>query len=266
MIPDRVLIWTTRGYQHVGELTVGDKVISYNPERACMEYDKVEYLETGWQSRGLIGIQHSYGSFLLTPDHPIPIINPYTRELQYEKIDDLFMSQTGKYKRVLTNKLFEPGTRRYSTDDIEWIARLAVSSSRFKMAPLYWDTIQEVVQDITGIEAREFLTTFFHWNILRSKPLYLKTCLLRNESIKAMLYHVAPRAGVGTFFGSLKTKAAYYKWVQGFSIAREGDLNITRQNWCADRHEGIFYNLATKNGNFLAKFGSSTIPIACNSI
>lgn len=265
MIPDTVLVWTKRGYQNIANCHVGDEVISYNPIRGCTEKDSIESIETEWKQQGLLGIRHSYASLMMTPDHPLLIINPRTKELDQISIDDLFMNSFGIKKRILTNKIFEPGAQRYSLDDIAWSARLAVSFSRYRHPPLYSDVIHEYIDDITGIEAQTWLETFFHWNILRPNTNFMKTCLLRSSFIKDMLYHVAPRAGVGTWYGSYVTRANRFKIpTQAFSITPETDVLPQKLNWCADRHEGVLYNISTRNGNFLAKFRTSTIPIACN--
>lgn len=263
MIPDRVLIWTTRGYVNVGEVTVGDKVISYNEKRGCTEYDTIGSVHTEWKQQGLIGIKHASMQFVLTADHPLLVINPYTKELSRPIADDLFMHATGKYQKLLANKMFEPYNRSQQLDDVEWTARLAASSSRHKAPPLYSDVIEDSIRDLTGVEAQAWLTTFFHWNILRARTNYMKTTLLRSNFVKAMLYHVAPRAGVGTFIGPYKVKANHYRFNHAFSITREGDIQIQREHWCADRQDGILYNISTRNGNFLAKYASSTLPIAC---
>lgn len=263
MIPDRIKIWTTRGFTHAEDLTAGDKVISYNPSRGCTEYDTIASVQTDWQQLGLMGLKQASIFISVTPNHPLLIINPYSKELSRIPIKELFLKNGGKYKQFLTNKPFEPFRRTNSIEDIEWTARLAVSSSRFNQGVLYPNEIYPVIENLTALEAQAWLTTFFHWNILRRRTQYMKTCLLRSDAVKAMLYHVAPRAGVGTYYGSFKTKAHYSKWTQAFSIAKEGNTNITRLHWAMDRHEGLFYNIATKNGNALAKFGSSTYPIAC---
>jgi len=264
MIPDKVLVWTTRGYQNIANLTPGDRVLSYNPERGCSEYDKIGYIQTDWKQQGLIGLRQCATYLLLTPDHPLLIINPKTKELTRTAINELFMTGGGKYKKLLMNKPFEPYKRTNDLEYIKWTARLAVSSSRFNVPPLYQDVIEEAIKDITGYEAQIWLNTFFHWGILRSRAQYMKTCMLRNRTIQDMLYHVAPRAGAGTYYGPFKTKAHHHLWQQAFSIAKQGDTNITRDHWCQDRHEGIFYSLSTKNGNFLGKQGSCTIPVACD--
>jgi hypothetical protein len=264
MIPDRIKIWTPRGYTHAGDLTPGDKVLSYNPSRGCTEYDTITMVQTDWRQLGLMGLKQASIFISVTPDHPLLIINPYTKELSRIPVEELFLKNGGKYKTFLTNKPFEPFKQNNSLEDVEWTARLAVSTSRFNQAPLYWDIIEPIIRDITALEARAWLNTFFHWNILRRRTQYMKTCLLRNEAVKAMLYHVAPRAGVGTYYGPFKTKAHFSKWTQALSIAKEGNTNITRLQWATDRHEGIFFKLATRNGNALARFGSSTFPIACD--
>lgn len=264
MIPDSTLVWTKRGYSNIADLTPGDKVLSYNQARGCTEYDQIGSIKTEWMQQGLIGLKQCATDLLLTPDHPLLIINPKTKELSRIAINDLFMRNGGKFNKLLTNKAFEPYKRTHDIEDVKWVARLAVSSCRFRIPPLYQDVIEELLKDITGYEAQVWLNTFFHWGILRSRTQYMKTCMLRNQTIRDMLYHVAPRAGVGTYYGPFKTKAKHHLWQQAFSIAKQGNTNIVREHWCQNRHVGIFYTLSTKNGNFVGKQGSCTIPVACD--
>jgi hypothetical protein len=263
MIPDRVHIWTARGFRNIGDVAVGDRVISYNPSRGCTEYDSIGSVQTEWKQKGLIGINRVGTNLLLTPDHPMLITNVRTKQLDRIKADDLFMSTFGRGNKLLMNRPFEPYCRQQPIEDVEWLARLAASSSRHKAPPLYYDAIEDGLRDITAQEAQAWLTTFFHWNILKARPNYMKTTLLRSSFVRAMLYHVAPRAGVGTYLGPYRNKPNHKRFVQAFSITKTGDSQIQREHWCADRQDGILYNLTTKNGNFLAKFGSSTFPMAC---
>lgn len=263
MITDKTLIWTERGYINIDNLYVGDKVISYNADRHCTEYDAISWIHTDYQYCGLLGVKHAVINFLVSLDHPILLINAHTKEVQRSIIDDHFMKTLNYKKRLLTNKVFEPYQRSMDLDYVEWTARLAASSSRHRFAPLYSDVIEECIKDLTAVEAQAWLTTFFHWNVLRPQVNYMKTTLMRSAFTKDMIYHVAPRAGVGTYQGFFKTKAHFGLWVQAFSICKEANANLTKTNWAAGRHEGIMYNVATRNGNFLARHGYSTFPMAC---
>lgn len=264
MIPSDVLIWTPRGYKPIGDLTVGDKVISYNADKGYSEYDTIGGISTEWKRQGLIGLKQSSINLLVSPDHPLLIIDPLSKELTRIPADDLFMKKTGVAQRLLANKMFEPYKRSNDMEYIAWTARLAASSARFKRPVLYSDEINSCLADICGEEAQLWVNTFFHWNVLRSRPVYMKTILTRNDFIKDMLYHVIPRAGSGTYWGPYRTRQKYIRHVYAFSTAKECDKNIEKHHWCAERQDGLMFNMKTGNGNFLGKMKWSTMPVACN--
>lgn len=266
MLPDRMLIWTaSKGFTDVKNVYVGDKVISYNPARNCTEYDTISSISTDYVRRGLIGLNKADLHFLLTPDHPIMTINPYTKEVTRQPAENLFMRRTGKYTRIIGNRVFEPYRRTQDLDQVEWTARLAASSSRHDAPSKYADIIWDCLRDINGEEAQLWLNTFFHWNILKSRHNYMKTALMRSHWVRNMLYHTAPRAGVGTYWGSYKNKSYHYKYINAFSIGIESDHKIWNGTlWRADRQEGIVYNISTRNGSFLARYLGGTFLLACN--
>lgn len=264
MIPDRILVWTTRGYQQIGNVAVGDRIISYNESRGCTEYDEVLAIETEYVRMGLIGIKQIGLHYISTPDHPVLLIDQKTRELDRVPIEDLFMRKTGKNKAIISNKMFEPSQRTLDLDYLEWTARLAASSSREKMPVLENDLIWDSLGEITGPEAQHWLNTFFHWNILKPRNHYMKTILMRNSFVRDMLYHVAPRAGVGTYWGSIRTHPRVNKFVMAFSITKEKEHIISvPEQWRADRHVGIVYNITSRNGSFLARYLGGVFLLAC---
>src|SRR5690348_9165227 len=103
MIPDKVQVWTTRGYQNIANLTPGDKVISYNESKGCSEYDQIGSITTDWKQQGLIGLKQCATDIALTIDHPLLIINPKTKEVSRLAINDLFLQNGGKNKKLLMN-------------------------------------------------------------------------------------------------------------------------------------------------------------------
>jgi len=265
MIPDRILIWTTRGYQNVNNVHVGDRVISYNPKRNCTEYDTISNIETKYVQQGLLGIKKMDLHYLLTPDHPILTINPYTKETNRLPIDKLFMKKTNAKLNIIGNRIFEPYRRTQDSEHLEWTARLAASASRQESPSHYSEIIWDSLRNINGEEAQIWLNTFFHWNILKPRPIFMKTILLRSKWARDMVYHTAPRAGVGTFWGPYKNKAYHYKYIQAFSIGKNSDHSIHHKaQWRADRQEGIVYNISTQNGSFLARYLGGTFLLACN--
>lgn len=264
MIPDRILIWTPKGYKQIGDLAVGDRIISYNELRGCTEYDEVLAIETEYVRMGLIGIKQIGLHYISTPDHPVLLIDKKTRELESIPIEDLFMRKTAKNKAIVSNKMFEPYQRSQDLDYLEWTARLAASSSREKMPVIENAVIWDSIKEITGPEAQHWLNTFFHWNILKPRNNYMKTILMRNSFVRDMLYHVAPRAGVGTYWGLMRTHPRVKNFVMAYSITKEKENIIYSANqWCADRQEGIVYNITSRNGSFLARYLGGVFLLAC---
>jgi hypothetical protein len=265
MIPDRILVWTTRGYQNIENVHVGDRVISYNAARNCTEYDTVSAIHTEYVSTGLIGIKKVGLHCLMTPEHPLLVTNVYTKEVERIAAEDLFMRKLSKKKAVISNRMFEPYRRTQDIADVEWTARLAASSSRHSAPPLYNDAIWDVLKDLTAEEAQAWLTTYFGWNIMHPRLHYGKTTLLRSKFVRNMLYHVAPRAGVGTYWGPYKPRGNHNIYISAFSITLQRDIPIShRTSWCADRQNGIIYNISTKNGSFLARYLGGTFLMACD--
>lgn len=263
MIPDRTLVWTEKGYTHINYISPGDKVISYNPARNCMEYDVISAIETDWYEGGLLGIKSVGLNCLYTPDHPILMTDLVTRELSRVVIDDMYLKKTKKNEGLLTPKPFEPYCRKQEDDKLQWTARMAATSARHKRPPLFNNEIWDCLKDINAEEAQIWLNTFFHWNILQSKPHYMKTIFMHNPFVLDMVYHTAPRAGVSTYWGPHKTRKGIY--MSALSICLEKDITIyNRARWRADRQNGTIYNISTRNGNFLGKYLGGTLLSACN--
>ncbi len=263
MIPDKILVWTPRGYTHAQDLSPGDRVISYNPARNCTEYDRVSQVKTEYKHVGLIGVKKMTMHFTVTPDHPVLLTDLKTRELTRVVIDDLFMSKTPKGKALLGLKPFEPYKRSRTDEEIQWTARMAATSSRHMRPPLHNDEIWDCIKDITGEEAQLWLNTFFHWDILRPRIHFMKTVFQRSSFVRDMLYHVGPRAGVTTYWGQHKTRWNTSR--NAFSIGIEQDHILTStEQWRADKHDGTIYNISTQNGSFLAKYFGGTFLMGCN--
>lgn len=263
MIPDRILIWTTRGYQSIGELSPGDKVISYSEDRHCTEYDTVTSINTEYAQCGLLGIKKMTLHYLMTPEHPVLITDLKTNKLMRVPIEDLLMNNSNRHEAVLGCKPFEPYKRTQDLDDIKWSARLAASSARHKTSARHSDKIWHYIRDINGEESQHWINTFFNWNILQRRTNFQKTIFMHNSFVRDMIYHVAPRAGVTTYWGPHKTKAGIYASAFSVGLPRNEKISSTFQ-WRADRQDGIIYNISTKNGNFLARYLGGTFLMACN--
>jgi|GEM_PF-2945258 len=263
MIPDRIIVWTSRGYQSIENVAVGDRVISYNPKRNCSEYDTVGSIETTWGQCGLIGVKKAGMHSLMTPDHELIVLDVKTKEITRTPINDLFMRRLGANRKLITKPMFEPYARTAELEDIEWSARMAASSSRSYTPSIWHSEIWNIIRDISGYEAQIWLSTFFGWNIMRNRWGYMKTIIMRNQHVKDMVYHVGPRAGVATYWGTYKTGPKAIP-THAMSISTEGDLAMdAMKDWRADRQEGILFNISTNNGSFLARYLGSTYIMTC---
>lgn len=263
MISDAVQLWTPLGFKSIGDISAGDRTISYNEHKGYNEYDSFDTVETTWRNIGTIGVHKVGYSFTQTTDHPILVFNRKTKLLNRMPIDKKFMHSMLTNNVLLSNMPFEPYRRSNELDYIEWTARMAASFSRQVAPPLCLNEIWGVLKDITAIEAQVWLNTFFHWGILKPRVNFMKTILLRSSFVRSMLFHVAPRAGVAAYWGSY-VRPGYHLGTYAFSIGINGLNPVAKSNWRAGRHEGIMYSVATKNGNFLAKHAGSTMLLACN--
>lgn len=262
MIPKRNEIWTPLGYREVNDCYVGQRVMSYNLERNCMEYDTISHIETKWTTQGLMGPTRDTYQFWLTPDHEVLMYDLKQRRVYRELIDNIFCQNVNGSKRLVQMRPFEPYWRTRPIEDIEWSARIAASYTRNKLYPTYSDEIWEIIQDMSGYEAQIWTQTFFHWGILNNKrPQCSKTILMHNPWVLKMLYHSVPRSGVGTRWGNVYI--GYNRWRHGFSSLHDRDAKIERLQWRADRQEQIVYNIATKNGTFLGKYLGGTYLFTC---
>lgn len=263
MLPDKILVWTPRGYIHAQDLSPGDRVISYNSARNCTEYDVVSEVKTEWQHVGLIGPKKVGLHFTTTPDHPVLITDVKTRELTKVTMNSIFMDKTPKNKALLGCKPFEPYKRSQDDEFIEWTARMAASSIRHKRPPLYSDEIWKCIQDITGEEAQLWLNTFFHWNILQPRTHYMKTVFAQSSFVMDMVYHVAPRAGVGTYWGPHRTRWGRNRNAISITLQQDHIITVPTQ-WRADKQDGTIYNISTHNGSFLGKYLGGVFLMGCN--
>lgn len=264
MITSDIWVWTKRGWLNPGDLMVGDIVISYNPKRNCTEYDTIQHIHQEYGTNGLFGIQSKSMSMLVTKDHPVIVYNKQNNEAYRKPMDDIFMSYMVVGNNVLYNRWFEPYHITKDLDDLAWSARLTASFWRTKYMPAeYLGQIWPLIEDIHGIEAQHWIDVFFHWNILKRGVNWMKTIRLRNRDVRDMIFHVAPRAGVGAQFMPNPIKKPGNPWLM--SVSTTGDLALSPAGgWFKERRTGSTFNIKTSNGSFLAKRQSGTFICACD--
>lgn len=255
------LVWTKRGWLRSEELVIGDVVISYNPFRNCAEYDSVFSIEIDYGIKPIMGLRTHSMNMCVTPDHPFILVNNFRKTVERKLIEDCFLSSYKKSKSVLYSSPFEPYLQHSNLDDIAWSARLASSFSNVRAMPLElfqqaWNT----VENISGLEARHWIDVYFHWNVLQSGTYWSKAVPMTNRQSKDLVYHVAPRAGFGARF--MRNPRNSRQWMMGLSVNYKPA--IIKDNWYQDRIEGFFFNIRTKNGNFLGRKTGGTFLCACD--
>jgi hypothetical protein len=250
-------IWTEFGYLFVDDLYLGEKVISFNPDRGVCEYDSIQSIEIEHRRCMGFGINSKSMRQLLTPDHPILIWNVRHKVLDRVPIKDKFMFslEAGKNKAVLAHALFEPYKTTVEIDDLKWSARLAATMASYRWARA---DIKHIVSDLGGYEAQVWLDTFFHWNKLLPAKNWMKTVHLSNLEIRDMIFDIGPRAGVG-----VKNYTRYAGRV--VSITTDGLVNPTpAAGWYKQEINESVFNVTTRNGNVLARSSNGTFLVACN--
>lgn len=248
-------IWTPFGYLFAEDLYIGEKVISFNPERGVCEYDKIYSIEMDYKSCMGFGLNFKSMRQLLTPDHPIMIWDFKNKQLKRMPIEDKFMSSTGENKAVLLHALFEPYLQTQDEEDIKWSARMAASYCNHPRARI---DISDIVKDLGGYEAQLWLDTFFHWNRLVPMRNWMATVKLKNHEIRDTLFDIGPRAGVGI-------KSYRFREQNYVSMTVDGAVRpVSGWGWFKQPIEEPVFNLTTKNGNVLARSSNGTYLLACN--
>jgi hypothetical protein len=250
-------IWTPYGYLFAEDLYIGEKVISFNPDRGVCEYDTIKSIDLEYKNCGGFGISSKSMRQVLTPDHPIIIWNDKTKELNYVPIEDRFMQvfSARRNNSILSHALFEPYKRTQDINDIEWSARVAATIAAHRRAKV---NIKSIVKDLGGYEAQVWLDTFFHWNRLIPARNWMATVKLTNLEVRDIIFDIAPRAGVGVkwYFRGKNLVA---------SMTTNGYVNPSPYNgWFKQKIDGLVFNLTTKNGNALARANGGTFLVACN--
>lgn len=255
------LVWTKRGWQRAENLIIGDVIISYNSSRDCTEYDSVTYIHTEYRSRSIMGLKTHSMDLAVTEDHPFLIIrSSLDKTLVRKAMNDVFLNIT-KTQNILYTSSFEPYLMAQDMDDVAWSARVASSYGHVKYMPIdLYNEVWKIAENICGIEAQHWIDIFFHWNVLMPGTYFAKATKLHNRQTRALVHHIAPRAG----FGSKVTRnpRGAGQWIIGLSTQTNPEVRKT--NWYRDRVEGIFFNIKTKNGNFLAKKLGGTFLCPCD--
>lgn len=188
-------IYTTRGWKTAEEVYVGDKIISFNPTRNCCEYDRIEAVEIKWLNTGGMGMQKLGAYCLISPDHPVILINK-DRSTERKKIKDVFTTN----KTLLFNKWFEPYHRSLDEEDIRYSARILAGYRMHCNPRIDFSWIKNIVSGLGGIEARWWLESFFQWGVLVNNVNYTKNAKIASGEIREIALIAAAKAGVGTDF------------------------------------------------------------------
>lgn len=248
-------IWTPYGYKFVDDLYIGEKVISFNPERGVCEYDTIQGIQIEFKSCMGYGINSKSMRMILTEDHDILVFNVISKQLTRVPLERIFLKRLRPYKEVvLCSAPFEPFLRSQEIEDIKWSARIASSIVNHRYA--YYD-LDDIVRDLGGYEAQIWLDTFFHWNKLVAGKNYMASIKLINTYVRDLVFHVAPRAGVG---------ANWHRAKEGYimSITTNGDVFPRNSaGWFRQRIDEPVFNVTTTNGNVLAKATHGTFLVAC---
>lgn len=254
-----IKIWTARGWQKPFDLQIEDQVISYNPQLNYCEYDKIAGIETGWATTGALAIKTKGMYQWLTSDHPILIFNSVTKAMRRTDINSIFMQNAKKNEKILYNRWFEPYQSTVNIDDLKWSARVVATYNRHKRMDIDTALFWKMFKELGGYEAQIWLDTFFHWNRMLFHKNWMFTIELRNSELRDMLFHIAPRAGVGGYWA----KYALNKKLWAFGISNEDDITMHKGIWRLDRIDGEIFNVATKNGNLLVRGTEGNFIIAC---
>lgn len=255
------LVWTKRGWKRSHELAIGDKIISYSQSRNCTEYDEISSIQIDYGIKPILGLRTGSMNMCVTPDHPFIILDSKYKKIETKEIKDVFLSSYRSNKSVLYTAPFEPYALTGNLDDIAWSARVASSFGNVRATPL--DIFQQswnAVEDISGLEAQYWTDIFFHWSVLRSGTYWSKAMSMRNRQTLELAYHVIPRAGFGVRYLRSPIKNTS-QWILGLSVNNSPAIKV--ESWYQDRIEDYFFNIKTKNGNFLARKTGGTFLCAC---
>lgn len=248
-----IRIWTKRGWLWAEDLLVGDKVISFNPERNVCEYDEISSVQVEYRTCMGLGVKSNSMRQVLTEDHPLLMWSNNLRKLKRVPIRDKFMGTAKDINPLICHRIFEPYLVSQELEDIKWSARIAATRSRYTASWLN----PGFIDDLGGYEAQLWLDTFFHWNILIRGVNWMSSVQVDNTTVRNMVFDIAPRAGVG---------AKYYRYGRKtlISISKTGDVTLkSTKGWMQQPIDGLVFNVQTKNGSVLARSLKGTHLVAC---
>jgi hypothetical protein len=259
-----VRVWTNRGWIFADELLIGDRVISYNHKRNCTEYDTVRYIKTEYKSQHFLGIKFKSLNISATKDHPVLIYDESINIAERKTMDEIFLSKFSNRKdAVLYNSWFEPYDVNISDDDLLWSARLAASFTITKNIPgEYRKSIWDIIENINGYQAQEWINELMSWNRQVSSAHWMKSIRLSNNDVRAMIFHVGVKAGLGIKFHSPGIHRRDKTWVISAASNSLG-LPDPRTSYFQSRETTHSFNIATRNGSFMARHKLGTFLMAC---
>lgn len=254
-------VWTKRGWMKSENLLVGDTIISYNPQRNCTEYDKIYGIETDYGSYHLLGIKTKSYYNLTTKDHPLMTYDKTDKQMTRRPIDDVFLSLFIKKHKVIYNRPFEPYDITLDENDVLWSARLAASFASIRHMPVeYKMQIWNIIENINGIQAQEWIQAAFYWTIPYADHNWMKAMPLRCVELRDMIFHVGAKAGVGIKYGP-STRIKRKAWI--IYVSDSQDLSVKGSLWIQEKTVGHVFNIVTENGSFIARRNSSSFISAC---
>lgn len=252
---NHIFVWTSRGWTKPSDLYIGDKIISFNPDRNCSEYDEVYSIKQEWRELMGLGIYHKSMRQLLTPDHPILVWHEKKKELQRPSIESRFMGAIAGNTSVIYNSMFEPFYRSQDLEDIRWSARMAATYSMYDRPVDIWN----IISDLGGYEAQVWLDTFYHWNSLMPAFKWQYAVRLPSLWVRDIIFHVASRAGLGCYWAPPKTVKHSVMYLSTsnniYTRASAGWVMIPTN---------LLFNISSKNGNALVKTDRGNFIVACD--
>jgi hypothetical protein len=252
-----VRVWTPFGYLPVNELYVGEKVISFNPDRGVCEYDTIQGIQIEYTKCMGLGVSSKSVRQVLTPDHPLLMWDSSRKQLQYRPIEDRFMINMLRVHTVnlLAHAVFEPYLVSQNEEDIKWSARMAASIANHKRAKL---NVGSILDNLGGYESQLWIDTFFHWNKMLSGRNWMGTVWATNKEVVDAVFNIGPRAGVGIKW--YPRNASYV-----ISVTTNGLVSpMSPSGWFKNPLDGLVFNVTTRNGNVLIKCVKGTSLVACN--
>lgn len=260
-----IKIWTNRGWLPAEGLMVGDKVISYNPKRNCTEYDTVRHIQTEYKTQHFQTLTFKGMRLTLTKDHPVITYNRAKNISVRKTMDEVFMTKfQTRSDSILYNSWFEPYDITIDHDDLLWSARLASSFSLTKTMPgEYREQIWNVIENINGYQAQIWMDECLSWNRQFYTGIWMKAIRLSNRDLRAMIFHVGVKAGVGLKFRAPPGNRVNKTWLMCMSSIAPA-TPAPPASYSQSRETTHSFNIATRNGSFMADYRAGTFLIACD--